>query len=502
MDASGQSISGNITDENNEPIPFAHVFINELKNGTSANAEGKYFLTINPGIYNLVVSSIGFQSISIQVIISDRPLVKNFTLHSSAVQLNEIVVKSRRRDPAYEIIQSSIDNKEKYLKQVKRFRTKIYVRALENVDKKKKNNTPPSENEETKNDGPPKDPFEEKRKAEEARLQNINLVEMNLVLNYQYPEKYKEERTGFKSYGSKEGLFIPVFSQTDFNFYHNLVDLKGISEIPVISPLSRTSILSYKFRLEETLKEGDQIVYKIKVSPRKTGDATCRGYIFINDSIWNINRLELSIHKGALLFYDDFTIKQSYQKIEEDLWIPYRQEFNYQTKSGKKLFRGHTVLVYSDYEKDFLFPPKFFGNEVVVTTDEAYKRDSSYWNNTRPEPLTDDQKKVIHYRDSMEEFHKSKVYLDSIEAKYNKVTVGEVLYSGIGFRKQSTKRDIQISPLLGLLDFAVIGGFRLGPYVSWFRRFENGRMIATSTGINVGLKNVDFQGNNKFLDTL
>src|SRR5687767_6836127 len=100
MDAAGQSISGNITDENNEPIPFAHVFINELKNGTSANAEGKFFLTVNPGIYNLVVSSIGFQSISIQVIISDKPLVKNFTLHSSAVQLNEIVIKSKRKDPA------------------------------------------------------------------------------------------------------------------------------------------------------------------------------------------------------------------------------------------------------------------------------------------------------------------------------------------------------------------------------------------------------------------
>jgi hypothetical protein len=105
---------------------------------------------------------------------------------------------------------------------------------------------------------------------------------------------------------------------------------------------------------------------------------------------------------------------------------------------------------------------------------------------------------VIEYRDSVETAHKSKHYLDSMEARYNKITLGEVLYNGVGFRKTSKQRDINIAPLLSFLDFAVIGGFRLGTYGSWFRRFENGRMIWTRGAFNVGLKNADPQANASF----
>jgi hypothetical protein len=368
------------------------------------------------------------------------------------------------------------------------------MRATEVVDvKKKRAQAAQDETQDISTTGPPVDPFEEEKKREQARLQGINMVEMQLTLNFQYPNQYKEERTGFKIYGNKEGLFIPVFSESDFNFYQNLVNFKGISEVPVISPVSKLAVLSYKYKLEEIVKEGNTFVYKIKITPRKTGDATCRGYLYINDSTWNINRLELSLDKGGLKFYDAFTIKQTYQQITEDVWIPARQEFIYQTKAGAKLFAGNTVWVYSDYQKEYVFPPRFFGNEVAVTTKEAYERDSSYWNNTRAEPLTLDQQKVVAYRDSIEAAHRTKAYLDSVETKFNKITVGEVLYHGVGFWKEAKKSNLYISPLLSLLNFEVIGGFRVGPFVSYFRRFENGRRLHTSGSFTVGLKNRDWQ---------
>jgi hypothetical protein len=151
------------------------------------------------------------------------------------------------------------------------------------------------------------------------------------------------------------------------------------------------------------------------VTPRKTGDATCKGLLYINDSTWNINRLELTLEKGGLKFYDAFTIKQTYQLISEDLWIPARQEFIYQTKAGARSFQGNTVWVFSGYEKDYVFPPRFFGNEVSVTTREAYKRDSLYWKNARTEPLSIDEQKMIVYRDSVEAAHSTKAYLDSVK---------------------------------------------------------------------------------------
>lgn len=491
-----QSISGSILDENNNPVPYANILVQETGTGASADDRGRYYLTVNPGIFNLIISSVGYESIRAQIIVGDKPIVRDFRLSSSAVELDQIEIRVRRRDPAYEIMQKAIARKDEYLSEIKSSRTNIYLRAWETVDIREKHD---NEQEDQVTAGqPPTDPFEEARKKEEARLSKINLVEMQLVLNYQYPNQFKEERTAFKSYGSRAGLFIPVFHQTDFNFYHNLVELKGISEIPMISPLSRTSILSYKFKLEQTLKEGTQTVYKIRVTPRKSGDATAKGFVFINDSTWNINRLELNLHKGGLKFYDDFTIHQSYSSVDNGLWIPSRQEFDYQTKAGKKLFKGHTVLIYSDFERDYAFPPRFFGNEVSITTSEAYERDSSYWNHARPEPLQGDQKKVIAFRDSLEAVRTSKGYLDSLEEAYNRITFGEVLYHGIGFRSEEKKSNIWLPPLIGLIDFSVVGGWRIGPNMHYFRRFKNERFIWTGGALRMGFKNEDIQGNANF----
>ncbi len=483
-------------DENNHPIPFANVFVRELNTGTAADDKGYYFLNIDPGVYNLVYSSMGYQTKTIQVIISDQPLIQHIILRTSDVALDEIVVKANRRDPAYEIIQQVIANKEKYLTAVKSAKTQVYVRATEVIDeKKKKRKSAEEDSEEISKEGPPLEQFAIEKKKEEEGLKNINLVEMQLTLNFQYPNQYKEERTGYKIYGNKEGLFIPIFSQSDFNFYYNLVDLKGIAEIPIISPISKFAILSYKYKLEEILQEGNKIVYKIKVMPRKTGDATCKGYLYINDSTWNINRLELTLEKGGLKFYDTFTIKQTYQNITADVWIPYRQEFTYQTKAGAKSFLGNTIWVFTNYEKDFAFPPKFFGNEVAVTTKEAYERDSTFWKQSRAEPLSLQEQKVITYRDSIDALHKTKAYLDSMEARFNKITFGEVLYHGVGFRKEAKKKNIYISPLLNFINFEVIGGFRLGPFVSYFRKYENGKRLFTAGSFTLGLKNMDWQGN-------
>ncbi|NBW37008.1 MAG: carboxypeptidase-like regulatory domain-containing protein, partial [Cytophagia bacterium] len=445
--AIAQSIRGSIVNENDQPVPYATIFIRELNSGTTTNEQGRYFMVLNAGIYHIAISCIGYESQSLIVTITDGELIKNIKLQTSSTQLNELVVRASKRDPAFEIIQSVIENKEKHLTQVKSYKTNIYVRAVEQVDKKKKA-VQQNSNDEIQKLDPTKDPIEEARKMEEARLMQINLIEMQLTLNYQYPENYKEERTAYKLYGNKEGLYIPVFSQADFNFYHNLVDMKGIAEIPLISPISRTAILSYKYKLEAVLKENEKVVYKIRVIPRKSGDATVNGFLFINDSTWNINRLEFTIEKGGLRFYDLFTIKQKYEEVSKDWWIPTRQEFTYETKASGRIFKGKTILAYSDYEKDAVFPPRFFGNEVSVITRDAFKKDSSYWNQQRPEALSTDEKKLIAIRDSIEAVRSSKRYLDSINAKFNKVTIGEVLYHGVGFRNGEKKSSINFASLL------------------------------------------------------
>ena len=493
-----QRVTGHVTNESGDPIPYVHIYIPEIESGATTDEKGQYFLTLDPGIYKMMVSSIGYETISLSVIVRDKTLVQDITLKASSLELEQVVVRAKRKDPAYEIIQFVIDNKERYLKQVSSARSQVYIKAIELLDEKEKDKKEKAGGDENLNvleRGPPIDEMTSEKAKEKKEIERTNFLELQLTLNYKYPDLYKEERTAYKSYGDRRGLFVPLFSETDFNFYNNLVSFKDINDVPVISPFSRTSILSYKFKLEEIRKENGDVVYKIKVTPRKSGNATAEGYVYVNDSTWNINRLELTLHKSGLKFYDVFTIRQQYHELQPGVWMPDRQEFLYETKvGGRKTFRGNTVIYYKTFERDFVFPEKFFGNEVAVTTKEAYERDTSYWQQERPEPLTEAEHKVISYRDSVEAAHKDQHYLDSIEAQFNKVTLGEVLWYGISFRNDDKKSNIHYPALSELVNFEVVGGFRLGPGVRYSRRYENGKIFYGSTNLNIGLKNVDLQG--------
>ena len=488
------TVSGFILDAQNVPIPLANVFVRELSTGTSSDPEGRYSLLLQTGDYTLIVSSLGYKTLTIPIVVREKDLVKNFWLESSLTELNEVVVKAKRRDPAYEIIQNAIDHKKEYLTQLQSQRSKVYLKATEVVSSKEKKKRKKKEaaialDEESE------DPFEKEERERKKELSKMNMVESEVILNYKAPGSYKEERIAYRKYGSSRGLFIPRFGEIDFNFYKNLVYLIGVTETPIISPLSTTSILTYKFKLENSFREDGQLVYKIKVTPRKTGNSSCRGYIYINDGLWNINRLELSVYKGALRFFDAFTLHQTYSNVQDSLWLISRQALTYESKQGRyTTFYGHTLIKSSDFEINPVFPKKFFGNEVAVTRFDAYEKDSGYWNTIRPEPLTPKEQAVVRYRDSIKAITESQVYRDSMEAIFNKVTLDEVLYDGLAFRKDRS-RYLFMSSLLALVNYQVVGGFRFGPYVSYFKRWKSGKYVNTYSQLNLGVKNSDLQGN-------
>lgn len=497
-----QDISGYIQNAANEPIPYVNIFVKQLGTGTTTDEEGYYFMNIEPGEYEFIYSALGFETKAVEIIVSGEPVQKNIWMESSDVELDQIVVRASKKDPAYAIIQNAIDAKSNFLKQVDSYRTKLYIKATEELDKREKQKQKEKEEKKAKEkkvevaEGAPGiDPFEEAEKEKLKAISGLNMIESEITLNFQYPKKYKEERTAYKAYGNKAGLFIPRFGESDFNFYRNLVNIQGVTQVPVISPLNRTSVLSYKFKLIESKEEKGVLVHKIKVTPRKKGNATCKGYIYINEGLWNINRLDLSFSKGGLKFFDAFRLKQDFKQLPDSTWLPYRVEFIYATKQGRyKTFKGNTLMRYSNYENNYTFPPKFFGNEVSVTTKEAYERDTSYWKSARPEPLTIKQQKLVAYKDSVFAVHNSKPYKDSVQALYNKITFMDLLWDGIGFRDHVNKRSVYFGPIPDLLDFAIVGGFRAGPYTSFFKRWKNGQWISTSGNINVGFKNKDVQG--------
>lgn len=488
-------------DETNAGIPFVNIYIKNQGVGTTTDADGKYFLRFNdPGIYDLVYSSIGYETQEVKVVIEDNgEVVKNIWLITDENELEEVVVNSKKKDPAYGIIANAISQKDKWNNQFESSTCKVYIKAKEVIsekEKKKRQKEAEAELQAAEN-SQEEDVFETQEKKKEAQNKmgqpNMNMVEINLTRHFEGPNKVKEVRDGYKKYGSSYGLYFLTTTQANFNFYDNLMSLPDLNELPVVSPLHFSSVLTYKFKLVETTFEGIRKIYKIKVTPRKSGNASWEGFIWIMDKSFNIVNINLSLSKGGLIIYDQFNIKQEYTFLEDSVQVLTKQNFTYSSKTNKNNFEGNTAVSYADYILNPTFEKRYFKNEVAITTEEAYDQDSSYWQKIRPTPLSIEEQEFQRVKDSIYAYQNSDRYLDSIDSVFNRITLMDVLWDGVEFSNRKKKQYMYFSSLAGLLDPFEIGGLRVGPDFDYFKKWDNEKYISFSPAIDIGLRNGDIK---------
>jgi len=503
-----QSITGFVYDENNTPIPFANIYIKASQQGTSTDGEGKYtYQFTNQGIYDIIVTAVGFETQEFTVSLENNgEVVKNIWLKTDVKQLKEVVIKSKGRDPAYTIINKAIENKDRWNTQIKSSKCEVYIKGKEIIserEKKKRERKKKQEEKQKKSEEAAKEKTEEelfdeanRKKGREINklASSINMMEVKMNRHFQKPNKVKEIRTAYKKYGNTFGLFFKNTIENEFNFYDNLMYLYKLNDVPLVSPLNSLSVFTYKFKLIETKFDSGVMVWKIQVTPRKKGNATWEGHIWIRDNTFNIDKVDLNLHKGGLLKYNDFRIQQEYSFNEDSVLLTYKQVFDYIEKSGRTSFTGQTTVVYSNYELDVEFPKRYFNNEVGVTTAEAYERDSSYWDRIRPEPLTLKEQRFQFIKDSIYDFVNSPAYLDSIDSVFNKVTFLDVVWNGVGFRNRVKKQSWNFGSLPELISIDPIGILRLGPGASYFKRFKNEKTLSLGANFDWGLLNKDLKG--------
>ncbi len=82
---------------NNEPIPFANIYIDSTTTGTVSDVDGNYQLSnLEPGTYNVVCTFLGFQQFkSYEVRVSPaKPAILDFPLVETSSSLGEVVLSS------------------------------------------------------------------------------------------------------------------------------------------------------------------------------------------------------------------------------------------------------------------------------------------------------------------------------------------------------------------------------------------------------------------------
>lgn len=128
-DLDGQVIKGTIKDSSGEPIPYSTVYIRELQQGATANSKGIYELRLKEGKYNVIFQSLGYTPEIRNITVGKTTLTLNVVLHVQYYQIPEVRITATGEDPAYGIMRKAIGLAPYYLNQVSHYKAEVYLKG-------------------------------------------------------------------------------------------------------------------------------------------------------------------------------------------------------------------------------------------------------------------------------------------------------------------------------------------------------------------------------------
>ncbi|MFM2376736.1 MAG: hypothetical protein RLZZ165_1833 [Bacteroidota bacterium] len=355
-------------------------------------------------------------------------------------------------------------------------------------------------------------------KKRELGRPKLNFIESLSTTHYQYAGRYKsvihgyrnlsEETSRYVSFSASDAgedryrmetknpfLFFPDASEADFNFYRNLISVPKLADQPFISPLSSTSWnLTYRYHLLESFYEDGYVIHKIRVSPRNSEGPYFEGELYIEDGSWAIKSVNFQVLPTNLSYFDYFQVIHNYARTGDGRWVKTKEDYYYNVKSGKDRYYGNTTALHGNYQLDVAYPSGYFSNELRRVEKEAFDRDSLYWASKRPIALKEAEIAFIHEQDSLYEFYHSEKYLHEQDSAYNKLTIWDVLFSGIGFRIREHGLTFRFYPLSEQFRPLGVGGYRhvIGGTIS--KRWTRYHRLSINGDLDIGFQNQDIRG--------
>lgn len=421
-------ISGKVSGKN-ESLPFASIIIKGKNTGTSSNQEGLYSLLLSKGTHTLVYQYIGYSSKEI-VVNLEKNTTLDVELQLDGISLKEITVLAGE-DPAYPIIREAIKKREYYLSQVKTYSCQTYVKGMQRLQSIPKQLRKLVQ-------------MQSGEKLDSSKLGILYLSESESRYYFSYPNQEKEILFSSKISGASQGFSFNQFNQMRFEFNENLVNIQGLAERPIVSPLHHNATWYYRFRLLGSFEEDGVLTHKILVKPKQNSNPCFEGTIYIQDQSWRLSGLDLSLTKAQKIkFVDTIRFRQIYAPVSGDsVWLPvsHNIEFNFKFMGIVGDGYGHASV------KNFQLNPEleknFFGNELLKIEDEANRKDSAYWTKHRAIPLTEEEKKDYAQKDSLEKISSSPEYKDSVDKVRNRVRFANLFF---GYNYQSSKNNITVN---------------------------------------------------------
>ncbi len=305
---------------------------------------------------------------------------------------------------------------------------------------------------------------------DDSTRQGIIYQSESLSTVYKKGDDIKEVMHSSFTAGQQQGFTFNQFAIANFNVYEENIRF----ERSLISPLNDASFSYYKFSLEGTILDvNGKLVNKIKIIPKSDVTATFSGFIYIYEDTWNIHSVDLKFTGKAIKnpFFDWVRLRQVMNLDQQsEKYYMSNQIMSFESKFFSFRFGGTFNYLFRDIDVDKEIEDKVFNSEVFKMVSDAEEKPDTFWNEIRPIPLTEEESSNIIRQDSLTELRESKTYLDSIDARNNKLGISSLLF---GYDNDNTynNRYFDISGPLKSFRFNVVEGFSIGPRLS-YRKYD------------------------------
>ncbi len=301
--ANGQTtLSGRVTDSSGEPIPYATIYIQELQHGTTANAAGIYEIKLSPGTYTVFYQSLGYNQDFRQITIAGSPVIREVALTVQYFQIPEVNVSATGEDPAYAVMRKAIARAPYYLNAVEHYKAAVYLKGTVDITKIPKLLVKAISANEVKI-----------KEGDKYVMESHNEIEFNA------PDKYIHHVIAIQSnFPAEEGASVSPMDYIQASFYEPV-----IAEI-AISPLAPNAFSYYKFVYQGATLQGNFVINKIKVIPKRKSQQVFSGTIYIIEDLWCIHSLDLENENLA----GKIGVKQVHTPVQDELWLPVSHKFD------------------------------------------------------------------------------------------------------------------------------------------------------------------------------
>ncbi|WP_072008641.1 DUF5686 and carboxypeptidase regulatory-like domain-containing protein [Hymenobacter sp. IS2118] len=527
-------IKGTVSGANQQGLAFANVAVRGSATSTGSNEQGEFQLRLPAGQYELVFQYVGYRPLiqPVRVQGGDTAVTVNVTLQPESYNLGEVLVKSTDRDPAYAIIQQAQQWRAYHRREVAAYRARVYIKSLGRI-----------------NDTPEKIMGLFKL-GPDIKKGIFYLSESLSDISFAQPNVVKERMISSRVSGDSRGIsFNRASAARNLGFYENLIK-PGFSERGFVSPIASNAMLFYKYELVGSTPQGGVTVHKIRVTPRRRTDPVFSGFIYIVDESWRIHSVDLNLDKDAQIDYVDVLhIAQQYapapgnpnvwliqsQQIRADLSgmgfkgsgyitavlsnyanvvatyptppvartappvvaegkdeAPLGQETAAQIRKRKPDLRGLSAQVRKQVkktERDSLKNDPFAQmprGQVQLVEKGVNERDSAYWDQVRPVPLTAEEKKDYAVKDSTEVIRASRPYQDSLDRKRNEFEPINLILGGYTYQNSFKKQSVTVLPLSRILQYNTVEGGVLNAQAVFRQRTDDRRYFTITPTLRYG----------------